>query len=624
MFSNVFLDSNKMRLAIKLGDQLSLSLRENVEILSFDKDEVSFLTESGNIIQGTIDFKNQIFENIVIEDASVFEDHDAFDSLINKKIRGLTNQLLENSSEAQNVFEDILDTWKARTRFDRVCNRLSEKSYKLAEHSDLLNQDEFRALEEIKPQLINFIKENKEDLIKISEVFNSVVLADVISKALNLPRVEYEELEESIYPFKNRNFESVYEVICRQELIKKELLESKKNFETMWVTDKVADLIGMIFSKDEDEIKGALVEAITENPYFALANKTKITKLFENAISLNENINENDIRQFTSMIFEMKKPIKEEIISVLNTKYGINIQNLKANPSFSDLAKTQKVIFETLSKLAPRKSILKTTLKEFSNLLGNKAGVDCIDLNEWISEIFLEAEMLDVLSETNLLGYMDFSKVAKDLSNISLVLQSIQQQTGIGAGPQQPGMEGAPQPGMGAQPQTQISPEMAMNSPDDPSVEDGPYDADGTADFEGDQDGGDEDGIPHPQMSPDQAAMEAGDEAQAEFGEEEHEDAPPSEDVSRDQLQSSLSDLESLISDLQSELGTSQEGEEEFEGEPEEDFEEEPEEEEGEGSVEIDTGEGDDEVHIDKDSHNDDDEGDNETDDEEEDFPPKK
>ena len=67
---------------------------------------------------------------------------------------------------------------------------------------------------------------------------------------------------------------SIYEMICRQELVKKELLESKKNFGDSWATSpKVKALAGLIYEEDEGSIAEALSEAIDEVPYFAFVTK---------------------------------------------------------------------------------------------------------------------------------------------------------------------------------------------------------------------------------------------------------------------------------------------------------------------------------------------------------------
>ena len=50
------------------------------------------------------------------------------------------------------------------------------------------------------------------------------------------------------------------------------------------------------------------------------------------------------LTSFASIIFEMKKPVKNLLIKTINEKYGINVQNLKEVASFRGLVETQIVI----------------------------------------------------------------------------------------------------------------------------------------------------------------------------------------------------------------------------------------------------------------------------------------
>ena len=108
-----------------------------------------------------------------------------------------------------------------------------------------------------------------------------------------------------------------------------------------------------------------VAEIITELPYFAMATKKQITNLIESNLDIlteRNVVSAKDIKEFVAKIFEFKRPVKNHLLSVLNEKYGINIQNLTDEPTFNSLIKNHIVIFESLAKLSPKNSILKKSL----------------------------------------------------------------------------------------------------------------------------------------------------------------------------------------------------------------------------------------------------------------------
>ena len=88
----------------------------------------------------------------------------------------------------------------------------------------------------------------------------------------------------------------------------------------------------------------------------------------------------------------MKKPVKSLLIKTINEKYGVNVQNLKEVPSFRGLVEAQIVIFESLSRLAPRSSIIKDVLGQVSKILKEKSGVEAIDINDILQAMFDKAD----------------------------------------------------------------------------------------------------------------------------------------------------------------------------------------------------------------------------------------
>jgi len=173
--------------------------------------------------------------------------------------------------------------------------------------------------------------------------------------------------------------------------VKKELLESKKNFEDVWATNpQIRNLASLLFETSDEKVLESLVEAVIEVPYLALSTKKQIFESIDSALGISDynNISTKEIKDYASKLFEMKKPLKSVVINLLNEKYGINVQNLKEVATFSSLANTQTVIFEALARLAPKGSVVKDSLSDMSKMLKTKNGVEVIDINDILQEAF--------------------------------------------------------------------------------------------------------------------------------------------------------------------------------------------------------------------------------------------
>ena len=264
----------------------------------------------------------------------------------------------------------------------------------------------------------------------VPEVRNAVNLSNVVSNAFNFPRLTLEELEEGrAYTLKNGVNESIYEMICRQELVKRELLESKKSFDTVWADNgSIRTLASTIFESDE-AVVAALSEALKEVPYLALASKRSLFNTFTNSLASADGIgvSEKDIQSFASKIFEFKKEVKEVFIETINEKYGVNVQNLQNPASFKSLANTQVVIFEALSRLSPKGSVLKEVLSEMAMCLKNKSGVECIDVNDFLMEMFVSVGYDSILEEadTKDMPKINFKRVSKELTDIQDLVSAL-------------------------------------------------------------------------------------------------------------------------------------------------------------------------------------------------------
>jgi len=581
--------SNKVQKILKLGDQLSLSLRENVELIDTDDSVVTFVTESGHVIEGEFDFDTLEYSNINVTTTEIFEDRETFDLAITKNISSVLGSLLEdNRREASSKFNNILHLWEARSKYSRVVERIHERKERYNLYASIVESEQFNVLNELKPQLVKFLSENKEELKKAREILSSVKLSNTVATAFNLPQMNAEDLHESTFHVVDRRFDSVYDVVCRQELIKKDLVENKKAFNSLWLnSNEVNSLIDFMGKKNDAGLSEALATIINDNPYFALATKKQLFELVENSLSFQDvdTFSKKEIKDFVSTIYEAKKSVKDMIVENLNDKYGINIQNLKTTPSFSDLGKTQRVIFESLYKLAPRGSALKTALGEFSKVLGLHSGVDVIDLNEWIVDIFVDSDYSTLINETSLLNYMNFDKVAGDLSKIGQVLKMIQA-----------GMTGEAMPEDGQYEADGSAEEDMMSSMqgEEEQEEEMPEEEMGDEEEMGEE-GMEDEAMPDegeegelPEESPEEAAAGAEEdmEAEASEGDEEGDEESGPSQMEEDEFMSYLEDLEGLIDSLKSNMGADDAGDEGEEMGDEEEAEETEEEGEEDSSEE--------------------------------------
>lgn len=413
---------------LKIGDYLARSLRENVELFYVEEGKVTYLTESGGVITGNYAFKPTLkLSNIQVEDSSILEDRETFDKMTNKKVSNLLSNLLESDySEAESQFDDILNLFETKLSYERIKERLESKSQRFGEMTKIVSSPEFKKVEEVKDNIVSFLKENK-DILNIPEIKNGLKLSSVVSKAFNLEKITLNQLDEAkSFTVKLNDHNTIYEHLCKQELIAKELLEAKENFDTTWANNElISDLASLIYEK-KSIVEEKVAEIIGKIPYFALATKKQISTIIENSLGLSEmKISSKDISNFVSLVFEMKKPVKNYVIGLLNEKYGINVNNLNEVPTFSNLIKTETVILASLAKLAPKSSVIKETLLNLAESLKLKNGSESIDLANFINELFSSAGFKKQLNETNLLQYLDFAQVADDLGKIGNILKML-------------------------------------------------------------------------------------------------------------------------------------------------------------------------------------------------------
>ena len=425
----------KLLTLIKLGDCLGRSLRENVILFNVDSKDnsVIYLTETNQVIRGTYAIDDDIkISDIELFSTDKFEDQDKFDSLVEQKISNLTHTLYQsNFSSADTSFDDLLNLWETRLHLGNTQQKLQEKTQQFTEKYDIVNTNEFKNFVEIAPQIIHFLQENYDEVSEIPEIVNAVKLSHAVAVAFDFPKLSYDDLSSAgSYTLKHGYEGSIYEMICRQELVKQELLETKKNFNSIWATnEKIRTLAGLIYEKD-DVVEKTLAETINEVPYLALITKKQLKETINNCLSISEGHNtpSQDIQRFVNKLFELKRPVKEQLISMLNEKYGVNVSTLKESMSFKSLLNTQVVIFESLSKLSPKNSVQRQVLSEVATMLSKKSGIEGIDINDYLYELFSEAGYDKTLNEAHrITNYLDFDEVANDLADIGDVLRLIRQ-----------------------------------------------------------------------------------------------------------------------------------------------------------------------------------------------------
>lgn len=430
MFTNLIENRGKEFSSIlKIGDYLGRTLRQNVELFSVEDGEVTYITESGHVVKGNYQLKPELkLTNIVVEDSSVLEDQKAFEKVVEGKISNLLGNLLEDDySSAEGDFDKILSMFETKLSFDRIQKRVQEKTERFGEQTKIMESDEFSRVNELKDKLVDHLKENQE-ILTSGGIKNGVKLALLVSRAFDMPKVAIDSLSEAkSLTVKLGKKSSVYEYLCRKELVQKELLESKSNFDNIWVTnDKVQDLATLVLDGDEDKVREAVATVVTEIPYFSLATKKQLGSLVKNSLSVNGvKVAAKDVSTFVGKIYEMKKPVKKHVLTTLNEKYGIDVRKLDEVPTFRSLLMTEAEILKRVANTLDKKSVLRKSLVELSESLKVKNGAEAIDLAEFLNDVFEEAGYIEAINETSLMSYLDFSRVADDLGKIGHVLKML-------------------------------------------------------------------------------------------------------------------------------------------------------------------------------------------------------
>ena len=413
---------NRDRSFIKLteaGDYLGRVLRENLVIFDVDSSDnsVTYLSESQKLVSCDYSLNENgkvIIDVVAVGEASDIFDDSKIDALVSEGISEFVKNLSNTEfDEADKSFDSVLDAFRMRNRINETRYELNNKLSRFTEDTVVRDTTEFAKLHELKEKIVEFMDSSFQDLHLSTDVVTAVRIGNAIQKTTNAPKEDYESIVGKSFTATSNDSTDLYEMVCRQELISREIMESKKNFSDIWASHTaMSDLASCIFS-DEDTIHKMVMEAIQEIPYLALASKGNISDALTSIYEINgtENISKKNIKEFVSTIFEIKKPVKTRIVEGLNRKYGININSLKFVPSFGSLADQHSDLFESLSELTDS-PVLAETFKEFSNFIKGKKGVEVLEVNDFILECLSEAGI-------GVGGEEDFLTEAFSLQNLS-------------------------------------------------------------------------------------------------------------------------------------------------------------------------------------------------------------
>ena len=417
-----------------MADSLGYSLRENVSLFSVDDHNsfVTFVTEGGNIIEGNYYFgEEMILDNIQVESGEMFKEEEKFDSYTKNQISSFVENIYNDELVgAGEIFDTLIESWNARVKFNQTVEKLEEQTESFNNTFNIVETKEFERFMEVSENISKFLQENAEKINGIPEIVNAVKLSNVISEAFGIPRMNLEQLQEqgsfSIALGENRD---IYEMVCKQELVKKEILESKKSFDTVWVTEpSISNLATKMFEEDE-EIEKALVEAFVNVPYLALISKKQLSSTISNNLNtLHEQVGytKSDLKEFVGKLFEMKKPLKDLVSNLLQEKYGVNVNNLKETPTFKTLLNTQVLVMEALAKISPRNSVIKECFADMCEMLKSKNGVQAIDVNQGLKYLFENSGFAELYSQQPIISSFSLNEsLTSDEEDVEMILSEL-------------------------------------------------------------------------------------------------------------------------------------------------------------------------------------------------------
>ena len=431
----------------KVADYLSRSLRENFKVFTVDsrKGKVQFLSENENIITCSYEVKDStiVLEDLKTDTVKNYLSVSRIDGIVSEGISDFVSDLRNDRfDKADTSFSDILNLFESRNNLDALRYKFEKHSNTFEGNTAIVESGEFRKMQEAKEAIKVFISENRETLLQNKDIKNSAgivnAMSNVFSSDVDLTLENVNNAKRLEIDLKDGN--NLYEMVCKQELMRQELIESKENFSGVWSTNKaIQELASCIFSDDKTLVE-TMGKVIEEVPYFSFATKADLNETLTSIYEVNstDTVLKKDVKEFVSKIYETKKPVKEKLINLLSEKYGVNVANLKFVPTFSNLSKTHSVFFEVLS-LCMEEGILQDVTKNFSKFVSNKGGVEVLDVNDLIREC-LESSDENLNENAILVNYIDVPRLTQDLSQVIDVLGALT--GGVEAGGEMGGEEG--------------------------------------------------------------------------------------------------------------------------------------------------------------------------------------
>lgn len=451
--------------ASRVCDYIGKSIRENTIIYSFDDvtNHIAILTESDHIIDGTLKFNEGSIslQKIKVSPVDSYFSNDSIDSRINESSASLISNLNNcRFSQAENSFDSIVGFLTDKISMKRHRNLLETKKKSILSRN-MLKTDLWASITANKQNLVDFVKENKSTILKNKDIVNSILMSRAVRAAINVPLLTLDELSKrKRFSIPANHKDSIYEMICRKELIQKELLEAKNSFSTMWTNSTAMRNLALGFNKED---KHDLVsEAIAEVPMFTLATKQQIADIFERVLSVYSNaarVSEAKLSDHISKVYEAKKPFKTEILKILNENYGISVQNLKYRPSFDSLSKINSSTLEILGKTCKawkKNPALVNLLGEASKALKSNAGFSALYFSDLLDTVFTESGLLSEMP----MGQGEMKEL--NLDKIKAELMKIRDAIALSRGQQNAGSQEPMNSGEG-----EMDPEL---SDEDPAV----------------------------------------------------------------------------------------------------------------------------------------------------------
>ena len=367
----------------------------------------NLITCNFEIIEGSVrlhDFSTQQLSEVLSDTY--------LDSYTSDKVSDFVNALRENKFDNANTnFSNLLTAFTNRSQVSEYRNQVAKAKESMDKNIFETTGDKFKQVQE----LAGNIKKEVDNIEEFDmDIINALKLNSAMSRAFNLPKQDVTTLEEVIVPQDSKS--DLYQMICENELVRKEIINAKGNLAGAWHSNpSISELASCIY-ENEELVGEKLLNVVGEIPYFALASKREIQEVLASTYEVINpgTVSTKDIRQYTSKLFEAKKPLKEVIVEMLNINYGININNLKMVPSFKTLAETQSSLFTLLSEHVEKGGICQKTLKEFGTHLRNKSGVGVLDVSDFVMEIFSDIALQDE-DLTHFMKPINLQEAIKDL-----------------------------------------------------------------------------------------------------------------------------------------------------------------------------------------------------------------